>query len=88
MGCWIITCLWGCIGFIRARMQIRRQKRQGKEVERMLEGQEIGVVEVDWDDGDGEDEKGLIGEKRGKRKMQEKAGQGEESEKDLVGEVV
>jgi hypothetical protein len=56
MGCWIITCLWGCVGIVRAKAQMGRQRREGKEVEKMLEGQEQGTVEVEWDDGDEEDE--------------------------------
>jgi hypothetical protein len=66
MGCWIITCLWGCVGIVRAKAQMGRQRREGKEVEKMLEGQEQGTVEVEWDDGDEEDEeckKGVMREK-------------------------
>jgi hypothetical protein len=62
MGCWIITCFWGCVGYVRVKVQMRKQKREGREVESVLEGQEQGIVE--WDDRlDGECEKGLMGEK-------------------------
>jgi hypothetical protein len=62
MGCWIITCFWGCVGYVRVKVQMRKQKREGREVESILEGQEQGIVE--WDDRlDGKCEKGLMGEK-------------------------
>jgi hypothetical protein len=62
MGCWIITCFWGCVGYVRVKVQMRKQKREGREVESILKGQEQGIVE--WDDRlDGECEKGLMGEK-------------------------
>jgi tellurite resistance protein TehA-like permease len=35
MGCWIITCLWGCVGLVRVKRQKKRQRREGKEVEKM-----------------------------------------------------
>jgi hypothetical protein len=63
MGCWIMTCLLGCIGYVRAKVQERKQRRKGREVEVMLEGQESGVVEVEWDGEDGECEKEFLGEK-------------------------
>jgi hypothetical protein len=63
MGCWILTCLLGCIGYVRAKVQERKQRREGKEVEAMLEGQERGVVEVGWEGEDGECEKEFMGEK-------------------------
>lgn len=62
MICWVMSCFLGCVGYARAKLQTRRQRKGGKEVERMLEGQERGVVEVEWDD-DGECEKGLMEEK-------------------------
>lgn len=62
MVAWVVTCFLGCVGHVRAKLQTRRQRKEGKEVERMLEGQERGVVEVEWDD-DGDCEKGFMGEK-------------------------
>jgi hypothetical protein len=62
MICWVMSCFLGCAGYVRAKLQTRRQRKEGKEVERMLEGQERGVVEVEWDD-NGECEKGFMGEK-------------------------
>jgi hypothetical protein len=62
MGCWIITCFWGCVDCFRVKLQMRKQKKEEKEVERMLEGQEQGIVE--WNDRlDGECGKELMGEK-------------------------
>jgi hypothetical protein len=62
MVAWVVTCFLGCVGHVRAKLQTRRQRKEGKEVERMLEGQERGVVEVEWDD-DGDCGKGFMGEK-------------------------
>jgi hypothetical protein len=62
MICWILTCFLGCMGYVRARLQSRKQRKEGKEVEKMLEGQERGVVGVEWDE-DSECEKGSIGDK-------------------------
>lgn len=76
MVCWVMSCLLGCVGYCRARLQSRRQVKEDREAGKMLEGQERGVVEVEWDDEDEECEKGLIGEKS------------EKSGKRLAGEVI
>lgn len=65
--CWVMTCLLGCVGYCKAKLQRRRQEKQDKEARRMLEGQERGVVEVGWDDADEDCEKGLMSEKGEKK---------------------
>ena len=67
MVCWVMSCLLGCVGYCRAKLQARRQRKVDKEAGKMLEGQEQGVVEAEWDDEDGECEKGLMGEKSEKK---------------------
>jgi hypothetical protein len=61
--CWVMSSLLGCVGYCKARLQVRRQRKEDKVAGKMLEGQESGVVGVEWDDDDEECEKGLIGEK-------------------------
>jgi energy-coupling factor transporter transmembrane protein EcfT len=63
MICWVVSSLLGCVGYCKARLQNRRQRRESREAGKMLEGQENGIVEVEWDDIDEECEKGLMGEK-------------------------
>ena len=63
MVCWVMSCLLGCVGYCKARLQARRQRKEDREAGKMLDGQERGVVEVEWNDEGGECEKGLMGEK-------------------------
>jgi len=79
MVCWVVSCLLGCVGYCRAKVQARRQRKENKEAGEMLEGQEQGVVEAEWEDEDEECEKGLMGEKSEKKsdkKSKKLAGEG------------
>lgn len=65
MVCWVMSCLLGCVGYCKAKLQARRQRKGDREAGKMLEGQEEGVVEVEWDDEDCE--KGLMSGKAEKK---------------------
>lgn len=63
MVCWVVTAGWGCTGCCKAALAVRRLRKEHKETEKMLEGQERGFVEMEQEsDGVGDCEKGLMGE--------------------------
>lgn len=58
MVCWMITAGWGCIGYCKNALEVRGVRKEQKEADTMLEGQERGFVEMDQES-DGDHEKGL-----------------------------
>lgn len=71
MVCWVMSCLLGCVGYYKAKLHARKQKKEDREAGKMLEGQESGVVDGKWEEygSDDEDcEKGLMSEK-GEKKL-------------------
>lgn len=62
MVCWVVTAGWGCLGYCKNAVQARRAKKERKEVDEMLDGQENGFVEMEQES-DGDCENRLIGEK-------------------------
>lgn len=59
MVCWVLTAGWACTGYCRAALALRRLEKGRKETDKMLEGQERGVVDMDQDS-NGDCEKGLM----------------------------
>ncbi|KAG9957893.1 hypothetical protein KCU61_g8767, partial [Aureobasidium melanogenum] len=62
MVCWVVTAGWGCLGFCKAALAARRTRKEQKEAEKMFDGQERGIVEMEQES-DGDYEKRLMGEK-------------------------
>lgn len=58
MVCWMMTAGWGCIGYCKNALEVRGVRKEQKEANRMLEGQERGFVEMDQES-DRDYEKGL-----------------------------
>lgn len=62
MVCWVVTAVWGCLACCNNALAARRARREQQEADKMLDGQERGVVQMEQDS-DGDCEKRLMGEK-------------------------
>lgn len=62
MVCWMMTAGWGCIGYYKNALEVRRVRKEQKQTDKMLEGQERGRVDM-CQDSIGDCERGLLGSK-------------------------